>query len=53
MNDESSLHNMLQEDEWHIGSKYDKMEGKHYCPKCFEFNDEDEFILKPAPLATT
>lgn len=34
---------------WHEGDGTQGEEGKHYCPECFEINDEDEFVLKIKP----
>ncbi len=45
MSDESTMKNMLSEYEWHFGDGIDGEDGKHYCPSCFRFNDEDKFIL--------
>lgn len=47
MSDESSMKQMLSDDEWHFGDGQEGEEGKHYCPDCFEFDDDDQFILKP------
>lgn len=41
MSDESGMKEMLSDDGWHFGE-----EGKHYCPDCFEFDDDDQFVLR-------
>lgn len=42
MADPDEMEYLLDESEWHIGE-----EGKHYCPDCFEFDDDDKLVLKP------
>lgn len=40
MNDEISILEMLSDDEWEcIGDN-------HYCPDCYEYDDNDELIIK-------
>ncbi len=29
-----------------IENDYIEHEGKHYCPKCYEYNDNDNLIIK-------
>lgn len=38
--DESSMESMLDDDEWYKGEN-----GKHYCPECYSFDDDDNFVL--------
>lgn len=33
-----------------VGEDWEEIEGKHYCPDCFEVNDEDEIIIKTQEL---
>lgn len=48
MSDECSLKDMLSNDEWQSGDHLEDEthKGKHYCPSCFEYDDDDNFILK-------
>lgn len=40
MHDESSLKEMISNDDWHL--EY----GKTYCPDCFEIDEEDNILIK-------
>jgi len=45
MGDVSTMAECLMEDSWEtIETKGE--EDKHYCPDCFYFNEEDEFVLR-------
>ena len=47
MSDYSSMETVLMEEGWHKGDSDDNegIDGEHYCPECFSFGDNDEFIL--------
>ena len=30
-----------------VGEDWEEINNKHYCPDCFELNEEDETIVKP------
>ena len=49
MSDESTMKNQLSEDGWAKGDSKSNEgnDGEHYCPDCFEYDDDDNFILKP------
>ncbi len=40
-NDSSYAEENAMESDWI------KHDGKHYCPECYSYNDNDELILKP------
>ena len=40
MSDDSSLKQMLYDDEWHTDGD------KHYCPNCYTLDDDDNLILR-------
>lgn len=48
MSDETSMQNVLNEEGWHTGDeKYNEgIDGEHYCPECWSYDDEDKFILR-------
>ena len=39
--DESACHEYIDDSGWH-----ETNDGNHYCPKCFEFDEEDNLIIK-------
>ena len=39
-NDESAAREIAMDSDWM------EEEGKHYCPKCWSYDDEDNLILK-------
>ncbi|MNL39076.1 hypothetical protein D3C87_1613310 [compost metagenome] len=39
--DESTAEDCAKDDDWHVTD-----DGKHYCPKCHDINDNDQLILK-------
>jgi hypothetical protein len=39
-NDENYVEEIRQESGW------EKVDDKHYCPDCFEYDDNDELIIK-------
>lgn len=39
-NDENANEDIRQEADW------EKVDDKHYCTKCFEYDDNDELIIK-------
>lgn len=39
-NDVRYVEDAAMEDNWHVE------DGKHYCPDCHEYDDEDNFIIK-------
>ncbi len=43
--DESSLKTYADDDDWYTETKDGKPTGKHFCDKCYHFDDNDEFIL--------
>lgn len=44
--DETSMNNMMGDDtEWYTDHQ-DKAENKHYCPKCWSFDDDDNLVLR-------
>ena len=49
MTDKPSMETVLNEEGWISGntSLKEGVDGEHYCPECFEYDDEDNFILKP------
>lgn len=51
--DEQTIIDEANDSEW----KMDHEDGKHYCDKCYHYNDEDEFVLntertKDSPTVT-
>lgn len=47
MSDDSSMETVLMEEGWHKGDESCN-EGKdweHYCPDCYSYDDDDNFIL--------
>lgn len=49
MNDETAMKDVLSEEDWVSGDESDNkgIDGEHYCPDCFEYDDDDNFVLKP------
>lgn len=44
--DEISMKSQMADDHtWHTDR--DAVEDRHYCPKCFSFNDDDELVITP------
>ena len=39
-NDESYVYDIRQEADW------EKVDDKHYCTDCYEYDDDDEIIIK-------
>ena len=46
MSDETTMKNTLSECDWHFGDDDEGVNGEHYCPECYEYDDDDNFILK-------
>lgn len=48
--DEETTETNASENSWHKGDtdNNEGEDGKHYCPNCFMFDDNDVFILKIA-----
>ena len=40
MSDKSTLKDSMDSDEWYVDDE------KCYCPKCYEYGDDDEVIIK-------
>jgi len=47
MNDDSSMESVLYDDDWHKGDEScnEGRDGEHYCPECYKFDDNDNFVL--------
>ena len=44
--DEISMKNNISDDEtWYVDREHNG-DNKHYCPKCFIFDDQDNLIIK-------
>lgn len=44
--DESSMKSVMgDEDEWHTLHEKGNTD-KHYCPKCYSFDDNDQLVIK-------
>lgn len=41
--DESAIGEHAQENDWYMFGE----DGKHYCPKCYTVDDEDNITIKP------
>ena len=45
MSDESSLEFVLEEEGWHFGDGDEGVDGEHYCPECWGYDDDNNFVL--------
>ena len=45
--DENSCHEAMDNDSWYTGYDDSEHKGKHYCPDCFKYeeNEEDKIIV--------
>lgn len=50
MSDESSMKNTLSDEGWHSGdeSMSEGIDGEYYCPECWSYDDDDNFVLETA-----
>lgn len=46
MSDRNTMREMLHNCEWHIEDGGEIENRKCYCPDCFEYDDDDNFVLK-------
>lgn len=47
--DEQSIKQIISDENWHIGDAKlnEGKDGEHYCPECWQYDDDDNFILDP------